>query len=157
MLVPFEVITRIEEFEQEWEGYDKDAPLSGYMVETNKQVIIMGIDNQQDCCEVWGYLWSNEKPEDFIGATLLSIDTVGESMNKERFDPGTEVEPIYDEDGWMTNSEEYYKWCDAPNCMFINLETDRGTLQFIAYNGHNGYYAHIARVISKQLDFQTTL
>ena len=30
--------------------------------------------------------------------------------------------------------------------MFVNLETDMGTLQFVAYNEHNGYYGHEAKV-----------
>lgn len=37
------------------------------------------------------------------------------------------------------------------NTMFVNIDTDRGVLQFVAYNEHNGYYGHSASVTSKQL------
>ena len=36
--------------------------------------------------------------------------------------------------------------------MFVNVETDKGLLQFVAYNEHNGYYGHEACVISKHLN-----
>ncbi len=35
--------------------------------------------------------------------------------------------------------------------MFVNLETNKGTLQFVAYNEHNGHYGHEAKVTCKQL------
>jgi hypothetical protein len=41
--------------------------------------------------------------------------------------------------------------------MFVDIETDRGVLQFVAYNAHNGYYGHKARVQSTQLRHTVTL
>jgi tRNA(Ile2) C34 agmatinyltransferase TiaS len=41
--------------------------------------------------------------------------------------------------------------------MFVNIETNEGTLQFVAYNEHNGYYGHIAKVQSMQLSHEVVL
>jgi hypothetical protein len=39
----------------------------------------------------------------------------------------------------------------------VNIDTDRGQLQFVAYNEHNGYYGHNAVVVSKQLTHEECL
>ncbi|MEL3959481.1 hypothetical protein NST17_20225 [Caldifermentibacillus hisashii] len=36
--------------------------------------------------------------------------------------------------------------------MFVDIITSNGTLQFVAYNEHNGYYGHEAKVISTQIE-----
>lgn len=41
--------------------------------------------------------------------------------------------------------------------MFVDLITDRGVLQFVAYNEQNGYYGHLAKVESRQLTHEETL
>jgi len=41
--------------------------------------------------------------------------------------------------------------------MFVDLKTDRGKLQFVAYNEHNGYYGHEAEVICNQLNHSEVL
>ena len=41
--------------------------------------------------------------------------------------------------------------------MFVNLETNKGTLQFVAYNEHSGYYGHEAKVQCTQLMHSETL
>ena len=41
--------------------------------------------------------------------------------------------------------------------MFVDIETDRGVLQFVAYNEHNGYYGHEARVSSTQVTHKEIL
>jgi hypothetical protein len=43
---------------------------------------------------------------------------------------------------------------DETSTIFVNIETSRGTLQFIAYNRHNGYYGHKVKIDSIQLDFE---
>tara|TARA_R110002096_G_C14020822_1_gene670012 strand:- start:44 stop:430 length:387 start_codon:yes stop_codon:yes gene_type:complete len=101
---------------------------SGFIITTDAQQILLYIDNGQSCCEEWGYLMSQDDFTDFIGAVVLSVTAVDEAL-------GTyEVPEIYE--GGM---------------MFINIETSKGTLQFTAYNDHNGYYSHGAGVVSKQL------
>lgn len=41
---------------------------------------------------------------------------------------------------------------DAGSAMFINVETTKGLLQFVAYNEHNGYYGHDVLLVSKYDD-----
>ena len=53
------------------------------------------------------------------------------------------------------NVEKYNEECeflDAGDCMFVNVNTTEGLIQFTAYNCHNGYYGHDAVLISKQLN-----
>ena len=121
-----EVIIKIEEV---------DGDSGGFKVTTSKQEIQLLIDNHCSCCEQWGYFWCNDDPIDFIGASLLSVSIVDTALNTLIMD---EVEEL--------------AWQDAGETMFVNLTTDRGVLQFVAYNCHNGYYGHKATVISKQLN-----
>ncbi len=46
---------------------------------------------------------------------------------------------------------------EIESCMFVDLITNRGVLQFTAYNNHNGYYGHDAKVISTQLNHKCSL
>jgi hypothetical protein len=41
--------------------------------------------------------------------------------------------------------------------MFVNLETDKDTLQLTVYNSHNGYYGHSAFIRSNQINKEITL
>lgn len=115
-------------------GYTQSC--DGYKITTDKQEILIGISNGQSCCENWGYLTSQDDFDDFIGATLVDVRTVDEALN---------VESIKDADS------------SYGSFMFVNLETNRGTLQFVLYNEHNGYYGHDAVVVSNQLKYETTL
>ncbi|MEI6579686.1 MAG: hypothetical protein WCN92_09525 [Eubacteriales bacterium] len=124
-----EIIESIEEFECNCDGE------SGYWVRTNLQTIEMSIDNGQSCCERWGYFWSNDNVEEFIGAELLSVEIVDKSLNMKLF-----VANVDDEDA-----------------IFINLNTSNGILQFTIYNQHNGYYGHRVNIYSKQLTHEGTL
>lgn len=126
-----EVIEECEGFKNEeetWCQYD------GFRIRTNQQLIHFGISNEQCCCENWGYFMTNDNPEEFVGAKLLSIDIVDECLVKEK-------------------APDLYEG----GAMFVNFETDKGTLQFTAYNDHNGYYGHGAIVLSKQLKHEETL
>lgn len=46
---------------------------------------------------------------------------------------------------------------EGGDTMFVNIQTDRGILQFTAYNRHNGYYGHRAVVSCNQLDYEDYL
>lgn len=109
----------------------------GFVVTTDKQIVKLGISDYQSCCENYGYFMSEDNLEDFIGAELLDIkitDTLLKPNNE------IDVNNIYEGD-----------------VMFVNIETNKGLLQFVAYNEHNGYYGHDACVISKQLNYDTVL
>jgi hypothetical protein len=123
-----EIIKSIEEVSADDE--------SGYKVVTDKQAVLLMIDNHQSCCENWGYFLSNDNPQEFIGAELLAVNVVDEALNV------SQVEALNMHEG---------------STMFVNLETNKGTLQFTAYNDHNGYYGHKARVESTQLNEETWL
>jgi hypothetical protein len=114
----------------------------GYAVVTNEQTIKLLIDNDQCCCEHWGYFWCNDNPQDFVGANVLSVGITDTALNEAKMK----------EEGPDTAD----KWFEG-GVMFVNIDTDRGQLQFVAYNEHNGYYGHNAVVVSKQLTHEECL
>jgi hypothetical protein len=119
-----ETILKIEE--TTFDGKD------GFVITTSEQQIKLGIDNGQSCCENWGYFMSEDDTSDFIGAKLIDVKITDTLLKpNDEFD----VNDMYEGD-----------------VMFVNVETDKGLLQFVAYNEHNGYYGHEACVISKQLN-----
>lgn len=124
-------IKQVDSFKMEdkdWGCYD------GFIITTSEQEIKMGIENGQSCCEDWGYLMSEDNVDEFIGADLIDIKVVDQALNtKANID-------VYD-----------------GGIMFINIETSKGVLQFVAYNSHNGYYGHSAGVISKQVNESVVL
>lgn len=124
-----EKILRIEQAswprpEYKWSSYD------GYFIITDQQTIKLGIDNGQNCCENWGYFMSQDNFDEFIGAEVLSVEIADEALNVEK----------------MKEIDLY-----EGACMFVNINTSKGLLQFTAYNEHNGYYSHEAAVVSRQL------
>ena len=102
----------------------------GFNIITTEQKIELSIQNFQDCCEQQGYFLSEDNLDEFIGAELLDIRIVDDALK------------VY---ALLNSKSDTY-------VMFVNIETNKGTLQFTAYNEHNGYYAHKARVVSKQLN-----
>lgn len=115
------------------------STFEGYQIVTDRQVITVGINNGQSCCENWGYLMSQDNFEEFIDAELLSVKVTDTSLN-------TTVKDMLKDD-----------YVSEDSCMFVNFETSAGTLQFTAYNEHNGYYGHEAFVISNQIEYSTGL
>lgn len=124
-----EKITEIKEITDysDWSGMD------GFEVVTTKQSIKLLIDNGQSCCERWGYFWCNDSPSDFIGATVRSVSLTDLELNEAKMKEN-DVASLYE-----------------GGIMFVNIDTDRGVLQFVAYNEHNGYYGHEAVVSCTQL------
>ena len=104
----------------------------GYSIITNKQTIEIGISDYQKCCEDAGYMSSEDDFKDFIGAEILSIESVDTAKNVKKLE-----ENVY-----------YREAC----CMFVNINTNKGTFQIVLYNEHNGYYGHSAYVKSTQLN-----
>lgn len=125
------IITDIAEKEFSVDG----CSFAGFIIslETGEE-IKMGIGAYQDCCENWGYFMTNDNVDDFIGATVSTVSIVDSCLNVEK------LEDTYD-----------------GNVMFVNVETSNGTLQFTAYNEHNGYYSHAAVVISSFLSASESL
>ena len=105
----------------------------GYRVTTDRQEIVVLIDNGQTCCESFGYLDSFEDPAEFVGAELRNVAIVDEAFNT-LSDPGD---------------------CYEGGAVFVNFETDRGLFQLTVYNSHNGYYGHSVIVHSQQTGTHT--
>lgn len=130
-----EKILRVEELSNYKTG-EYGFVYDGYEIFTDKQSIKLLIDTDQQCCETSGYFWCNDNPKDFIGASLLDIKLTDTELN----------EAVMIKNECETNGGYW-----EGGIMFVNIETDKGVLQFVAYNQHNGYYGHKALVISKQL------
>jgi hypothetical protein len=121
---------------------DSYSEMDGYKITTDKQEIELLINTVQDCCERAGYFWCNDNPQDFVGASLTNITITDTELNEaimkvNALDPSAE-------------------WFEG-GVMFVNIGTDKGVLQFVAYNEHNGYYGHEAIVKSRQLTHSETL
>jgi len=132
-----ELILGIEEVEgvmDPRDGQQSYGSYDGYKVTTEKQTIWVLIDNNQNCCEDWGYLHSEKDVGGLIrfsGADLLSVKIVDEEYNVSDIDLGG---------------------LECGRAVFVNFETSKGLLQLVAYNSHNGYYGHEVRVVSDKLD-----
>ena len=109
----------------------------GYKITTDKQTIFVLIENDQQCCESWGYICTTDDIKEFIGANLLSINLTAIALSNTNL-------PAAD---WNNNME----------IQFVNLHTDRGLLQLAVYNAHNGYYGHNIYVHSIQLNHESLL
>lgn len=131
-----ETILRIEEtnFKVSTDAWNT---FMGFQIVTDSQTIQIGISNEQSCCEDFGCIITNDETEEFIGSELLSIAIVDCALNNKKI--------------------EEIEFLDCGDAMFVNLETSAGLLQFVAYNGHNGYYGHGAVLISKQLNHEEVL
>ena len=101
------------------------ASYDGFVVtlEDDKQ-LKLGISNGQSCCEHWGYIISEDSLSQFVGAEYHGVEVVNEKLAT------VELNGVYE-----------------GSCMFVNILTSGGVLQFVAYNEHNGYYGHEAVVV----------
>jgi hypothetical protein len=114
-----------------------EKAMAGYAITTDKQVVKMLIDDDASCCESWGYFLSEDNPSHFVGTHLLNITITDTALTTKNFSD--------------------YDFLDMGGVMFVNIETDKGVLQFVAYNAHNGYYGHEAKVISEQINHSEIL
>lgn len=130
-----EKILRIEETNFKTKENDRNS-YEGYQIITDKQTIKLGISDSQICCERSGYFMSKDDFSEFIGANLIDLAITDTCLNTKKLE-----------------QKELYE----PDLMFVNLNTDKGLLQFVAYNSHNGSYGHSAVVVSKQLSHEEVL
>lgn len=129
-----EKIKEIREFERNIGSCEN---LAGFQIETTKQVIEVGIDDDRCCCESWGMIWSVDDYKQFEGSFLKNIEVVDTALNKEKLaEEGVDINDM---------------WFEG-NLMFINFETARGLFQLAVYNKQNGYYGHKAYIKSNQIN-----
>ena len=119
----------------------------GYTIRTDTDEICLLIEEGQLCCEETGYLWSEEDPSCFVGATLTKVTLTNTSLNTQRFPQPENPEPEI-----IFGRPEIFG--ERTNTVFVNLHTDRGTLQFVAYNTHTGAYGHTVWIQCRQLTHQ---
>lgn len=148
-----EKILKIEEVESlpseddEYKAYSLLGTRSGFQITTDKQIIQLLIEDEQNCCEDWGYLLSEDNLEEFIGEYITDIyltDKKLKTINTYKQLDGSTIEFL------MGIHEKL-------DIVFVNVETTKGLLQFAAYNAHNGYYGHKVFINSKQLNYKETL
>lgn len=141
-----ETITSIEPFDGLEEGeYMREA---GFKIHTTAQTITLAIDDESSCCESWGYFLTEDDTSKFVGAVLRGVRITDENRSGRIFMSGY---------GDVQGDSRPVEHLDEGGVMFVDIETDRGSLQFVAYNAHNGYYGHEARVSSVQLQHRETL
>jgi hypothetical protein len=101
-----------------------NGSMDGYKVTTDKAEILVLIDNEQSCCENWGYITSEDDFSPYIGAELLQIRLTDTALNSE----------------YVERSCEY--GFDEGGIQFVDFQTSKGVFQLSVYNSHNGYYGH---------------
>lgn len=138
-----ETIEQIIEVEDEQMARTSWSKGDGYKIVTDQQEITLLISNGQDCCEDWGYLLTEDEADKYIGAELLGIELT--DLNRTNHTFADWREEGYDGPNNIS--------LDAGDVMFVDIKTSKGTLQFAAYNGHNGYYGHTVEIVSNQLSF----
>lgn len=112
----------------------------GYAIRTDLQDIKIGIDDKPQCYENYGCIYTNDDISDFTGAELKDIQIVNNALNNKRLNIA------------LCNAK-----IDLDKIMFVNFETNKGTLQFVAYNDHKGYYGHDVILMSRQLNHEDCL
>lgn len=95
----------------------------GYKVETDKHTYYVLIDNEQSCCESWGYFSSEDDLEHYIGAELLEVRLTDKALNTKAV-------------------EESGYYFDKGGIQLVDFITNKGKFQLAVYNAHNGYYGH---------------
>lgn len=132
------IIENVEESYTDNHGsvYTTYSKYIGYSITTDKQIIEMLISNGSECCENYGHICSEDDFDKFIGAKILKIYRVDQSLKSHKID--LDAINVDGESG-------------LEDAVFINIETDRGLLQFVIYNFHNGYYGHYVIIKSNEL------
>ena len=128
-------IVKIQECYDFESDQNNRSKFDGYIITTDSDTIKIGISNYQQCCESWGYLSSEDNLEKFIGSNLNDILVVDKALKV--YQPFREI------------SED--------DAIFVNLLTNRGTLQFVVYNEHNGFYGHRVIVESKTFNLKSRI
>lgn len=113
----------------DWASYD------GFKIQTDEKEVMLLISDSQGCCESWGHITSADDIKDFIGAEIIKIEEVDTAYNKKVIDATSEL--------------------DSGGAVFLNVETDKGLLQFAVYNAHNGYYGHGVLVKYNEVEKET--
>lgn len=116
-----------------YDGVNQWGREAGYRVVTTEQVVTLAIDSETWYCEDWGYVLHGD-PAQHVGAELRGVAISDTNRTGREF-----THPQRGPGPW------------EPHVLLVDVETDRGTLQFAAFNSHDGDYAHRAHIRSRQL------
>jgi hypothetical protein len=108
----------------------------GYHLRTSKGDVWLLIDDEQNCCERFGFFSTPDDPQSFVGARITGIAVV------------TEGDSGYD------YADHVSDVCDYNRAVFVNVDTDIGQLQLAVYNAHNGYYGHDVKVVGGGVNYE---
>jgi hypothetical protein len=91
--------------------------LEGLKIVTDKEDIILVMDQYSQCCENFGadFLETSDDITKYIGAKLVSVE---------------------DTNDYVLNDSAY------SNETQLKVVTTKGVLQYAVYNEHNGWYSH---------------
>jgi len=109
-------------------GFSGRIAMDGYKITAGDQTISVLISNEQNCCEAWGYIASEDDLSGFVGESLLDVRLTDTALYQKSID-----------------KSDYYTGCDDMDCggiQFVDFVTDKGIFQLAVYNAHNGYYGH---------------
>lgn len=102
--------------------YDHPRHYTGvHITLSDGREIKFGISTQQNCCENWNYLHSTDAASDYIGAEYIGLT---------------------EKDTWPASIPEKINGNDSGGFQAIDIQTNKGVLQFVVYNEHNGFYSH---------------
>lgn len=112
----------------------------GFVLKTNKQDIKIGITKFGQCCEKFGVMVMAPREacvdaKDILGAEIISINWGKDGTVDKTLHPYT----------WTSYYEIWDDKVDVYYCP-INIMTNLGLIQVLAYNEHNGYYPHYVYV-----------
>lgn len=128
--------------EARWdENTTRTKMFDGYVIETEDETIQILVQNEQQCCENCGYIVSEDELSQFVGANILEVSVVDESL----------ITTVLNK---LPVVEDDYTYLEA---VFVNVNTDKGLLQFAVYNAQNGYYGHEIRILSKELNYTNVI
>jgi hypothetical protein len=104
--------------------------MEGYEIITEKNKILVLIQDGQQCCEQAGFFSSDDDLKSFIGSDLREVNLTDKALRK----------ITVSEIGLDLDSE-------YTSIQFVDFVTDKGAFQLAVYNSHNGYYGHDIKVM----------
>ena len=105
----------------------KNDEWKGVKIVTNKQTIEVLVDVYQSCCEIYDVIIITPDNQDVIGYEVKSVKW-GKCILVDYL-------PV------IKSHEIEFNEKDTQQAI-VNIETDKGLIQIVTYNIHNGYYPH---------------
>lgn len=115
-----EIKSDVEFQQNSYKGYD------GYEIKLDNGVsYFVGISNKQQCCESWGYFDTLDDLNELIGLELRDIVFTDSNRSNSYVSEFTSEHGV-----------------EIESCLFVTINTNKGSYQLVLYNEHNGYYSH---------------